>query len=520
MKKINTLIFIGSLVLVASCKKYFDVNTDPNSATSATPELILPQAITASAGNMNAFNTYGAQLAGYMANAGGYGGFGVAFTYNFTSSNFNNLWSGVYDNLEDYQAILNKTTGVPGYSYFNAAARIMKVLDFQLLVDAYNDVPYTEALQGANKLSPAYTDAKAIYMDLASQLDTAISTINASATTVAVKPLGTSDVLFKGDVSLWKKLANTLKLRLLIHANGKVSFTNTTFSNDGFLTTDALINPGYVRDNNKQNPEWDAWTWSYSGSARGKAWMPATFIMAFYNGIKLSDAGRGAAVYYQFPATPTNALGNENNSIASSPEGSFWYPGTNRGGTSAGDATGTIKGPNAGMPVITAAESYFLQAEGVVNGILAGGNAGTLFNNGITASFKYLYTKPDGTITGTPEADAATYVSNNNTSYLADFSKANTPERKIEAIITQKYIALNMVNSDEAWNEYRRTHYPVLINTAGATGTQTFASTESESTRADRLPARIVYPASEGAYNSTNLPKGISPFSSLIFWAQ
>jgi hypothetical protein len=520
MKKINALIFIGLMVLVASCKKYFDVNTNPNDATSATPELILPQAITTSAGNLNAFNTYGAQLAGYMANAGGYGGFGVSFTYNFTSSNWNNLWAGVYDNLEDYQTILNRTAGLPTYSYFNAAARIMKVLGFQLLVDAYNDVPYFEALQGANKLSPAYTDAKTIYKDLASQLDTAINTITAGAATVAVKPLGSSDVLFKGDVNLWKKLANTLKLRLLIHAGGKVGFENTTFSNDGFLTTDALINPGYVRDNNKQNPKWDAWTWSYSGSARGKAWMPATFIMAFYNGVKLSDAGRGAAVYYQFPSTPTNTLGYENTSVASSPEGSFWYPGTNRSGTSAGDTTGTIKGPNAGIPLMTAAESYFLQAEAVVKGILPGGDAETLFKNGITASFKYLYAKPDGTITGTPEADAATYISQNNTSYLADFSIANTTDQKIEAIITQKYIALNMVNSDEAWNEYRRTHYPALVNTAGATGTQTFASTGSESTRPDRLPTRILYPASEGAYNSSNLPKNITPFSSIIFWAQ
>lgn len=520
MKKIIALIFIGWMVLVTSCKKYFDVNTNPNDATSATPELILPQAITASAGNLNAFNTYGAQLAGYMANAGGYGGFGVSFTYNFTSSNWNNLWTGVYDNLEDYQTILNRTGGLPTYSYFNAAARIMKVLGFQLLVDAYNDVPYLEALQGANKLSPGYTDAKSIYKDLASQLDTAISTINAGATTVAVKPLGSSDVLFKGDVNLWKKLANTLKLRLLIHAGGKVSFANTTFSNDGFLTTDALINPGYVRDNGKQNPKWDQWTWSYSGSARGKAWMPATFVMAFYNGVKLSDAGRGGAVYYQYPSTATNTLGYESNSIASSPEGSFWYPGTNRSGTSAGDTTGPIKGPNAGIPLITAAESYFLQAEGVVKGIISGGNAETLFKNGITASFKYLYTKPDGTITGTPDADAATYISNNNTSYLADFSIASTTDQKIEAIITQKYIALNMVNSDEAWNEYRRTHYPALVNTAGATGTQTFASTESESTRPDRLPTRILYPASEGAYNSSNLPKNITPFSSLIFWAQ
>jgi hypothetical protein len=88
----------------------------------------------------------------------------------------------------------------------------------------------------------------------------------------------------------------------------------------------------------------------------------------------------------------------------------------------------------------------------------------------------------------------------------------------LEAILTQKYIALNYVNSEEAWSEYRRTHYPTITNGSN-NGTQTFASSVSESTRADKLPARILYPSSEGSYNSANVPKDISPFTSTIFWA-
>ena len=528
MKRIYAIIFTGMVVLGTSCKKYFDINTNPNSATSATPELILPQAITATAGNFNSYNTYGAQLVGYMANAGGYGGFGVSFTYSFTTTNWNNLWSGVYDNLEDYQAIIDQTSGVATYSYFNGAARIMKVLNFQMLVDAYNDVPYSQALLGAKKLSPAYDDAKAIYKDLASQLDTAINTINTGSSTVAVKALSTSDVMFKGDMSLWKKLANTLKLRLIVHSNGKVTFANTTFSSDGFLTTDALINPGYVRDNGKQNPKWDAWTWSYSGSARGKAWMPSTFIMAFYDGTKLVDSSRGTAVYYDFPNTPSNQLGYENVSVASSPEGSFWYTATERGATSGNDTIGTLKGPGAAMPVITAAESYFLQAEAVVNGLLTSGDAETLFYSGIKSSFSYLYKLPDGTFAKDTLFKSndikmnyldSVYKADNSSSPLVNFSLATSKDNKLEAILTQKYIALNMVNSDEAWNEYRRTHYPKISNLAGAGATETFTSLFSESSRPDKLPTRIMYPASEGAYNSSNVPKSISPFSSLIFWA-
>ncbi|MBO9205482.1 MULTISPECIES: SusD/RagB family nutrient-binding outer membrane lipoprotein [Niastella] len=524
MKKLHAILFMGLTMLGAtSCKKYFDINTNPNSATAASPENILPQALTATAANLNAFNTYGAQLGGYMSNAGGYGGFGVAITYNFTTTNWTGLWSGIYDNLEDYQIIMDKAALDPTYTYYSAVARIMKAVNYQLLVDAYNDVPYGDALRGISKLSPTYTDAKVIYKDLASQLDTAISVINSGSSIIGIKSLSAYDVLFKGDVGLWKQLANTIKLRLILHSSGKVTFANTSFSSDGFLTSDALINPGYVRDNGRQNPKWSTWAFSNTGAAGNKAWMPSTFALTFYDGTKLDDPYRGAASYYQFPKTPTNRLGVENNSIASSPEGSFWYPAVLRGGTTGSDTTGALKGPGAGMPLITAAESYFMQSEAVLKGILTGGNAAKLFTDGITASFTYLYTKPDGKIVGTPVNDANAYIAANATNatkaYLTDISLTADPKEKLEAIITQKYIALNMVNSEEAWNEYRRTHYPVLVNTAGADGEETFASSVSESTRPDHLPTRILYPASEGAYNSSNVPKNIGVFSSLIFWA-
>lgn len=518
MKKLVAFIFMGVVVLGTSCKKYLDINQNPNSATSATPQLILPQALTATASDLNQLNSYGAQIVGYMANAGGYGGFGTRITYNYSAGDYAGIWTTTYDILEDYQAILNQTEGKVEYSYFNGAARIMKSLCFQLLVDAYNDVPYTDALQGDANLTPAYTDAKVVYKDLADQLDKAIETINAGQAATGVTPLGSSDILFKGDLTKWKQFANTIKLRLILRASGKVTFTNTKFSSDGFLTTDALINPGYRRDNGRQNPKWESWGFTYTGSDANKAWMPNTFVLSFYNGTKLQDSGRGKAIYYKYPSPGNNRLGVESNNLTSSPSGSFWYPSTNRTGASAGNATGVLKGPEAGIPVITAAESYFLQAEGVVRGTITG-TAATLFNNGIVASFRYLYTLPDGTVSGNPTAAATQYMADNESSYLVNFSKATTEAQKIEAIITQKYIALNMVNSDEAWNEYRRTHYPVIISTPGATGTQTFASSVSESTRPDKLPTRILYPTSEGSYNSTNVPKGITPFTSTIFWA-
>lgn len=503
--------------MFSSCKKFLDINTNPNSATSATPDLILPLAMTATASDMSGFNTYGSQLGGYSANAGGYGGFGEAISYNFSSGTFGGLWSNTYNNLEDYQNIINSTDAqAPTLNNFNAAAKIMKAINFELLVDAYNDVPYTEALMGTANLTPKYDKAEDIYASIATLLDSAIKRINDASSAAGVTPLGTSDVLFGGDMKKWKQLANTVKLRLILTSNGKVNFANKSFDDAGFLTTDALIDPGYTRDNGKQNPDWNAWGFGYTGTDANKAWIPTQYVMGFYDGNKLADTGRGKAIYYQFPKTGYNRLGVESVSTPKCPSGSFWYSGTNRTGSSAGGATGILKGPSAGYPLMLAAESYFLQAEAALNGTISG-NSEDLFNAGILASFKYLYLNESGATVGNPVADFEKYQNDNITDRRVYYKLALTTEEKLEAIITQKYIANNYIRGEVSWNDYRRTHYPSV--TPGGNGYQTFASTVSESPRPDKLPTRISYPTVEVTYNPTNV-ESASPFTSFIFWAK
>jgi len=173
------------------------------------------------------------------------------------------------------------------------------------------------------------------------------------------------------------------------------------------------------------------------------------------------------------------------------------------------------------MPLVTAAESSFLQAEAQVRGIISGDPEAS-FNAGILASFTYLYELPDDATIGSgldPATDFADYQTANAASYLVNWSLATTDDKKIEAIITQKYIAVNMINSQEGWNEYRRTGYPVS-STSTNDPNLSMVSTLSQSTHTDKLPTRILYPASEYSYNAANVPTGISPYSSTIFWAK
>jgi hypothetical protein len=521
MKKTLYIALGGSLLFLGSCKKFLDINVDPNRATENTPELVLPQSLAGTASIVNIdFNSYGADLM-YRANAGGFSGFGTVISYDYTTGSLTNLWANPYDNLEDYKYIKDKTAGNPKYVYYNAIARIMIAHDFQLLVDTYNDVPYSQALLGADNISPKYDKAEDIYKDLAAQIDTALGLINNGlANSLSVVPLtAASDPLFSQtgpNMTLWKQFANTIKLRLVVRAGNKVQFNNTTFSSDGYLTTDAMVNPGYAKVTGKQNP---IWPYSVTNTASASSRLPSYFSLSFYDGTKISDPKRGNAVFRNFPSTPANQLGNETNpNPPNSVVPNYWFKGTS---ATVYDKAGIYKGFDAGLPLILAAESYFLQAEAMTRGIITG-DPMTAFNKGIEASFIYLYKDNTNTVPGSgvysaPVADATAYRTTNATNPLVNFALALTTEQKIEAIITQKYIALTMIHSHEAWNEYRRTGYPKVT---GAGPTQTMASTVSVSPRPDRMPTRILYPVSEFNTNAANVPKEVDKFKSLIFWAK
>jgi hypothetical protein len=521
MKKILYIVMGAVVLFSASCNKFLDINQDPNRVTDNTPELVVPQALTGTASIINIdFNSYGADLM-YRANAGGFSGFGTFISYDYTTGSLTNLWANTYDNLEDYKYVKDQTEGNSRLVYYNAIARIMTAYDFQLLVDTYNDVPYSQALQGAAIISPKYDKAEDIYKDLAAQIDTAIALINTGlANSLTVLPLTTaSDPLFSQagpNMVLWKQFANTIKLKLVVRAGGKVPFNNTTFSNDGFLINDALVNPGYAKVSGKQNP---IWPYTITNTASASSRLPSFFAMSFFDGSKINDAKRANAFFRSYPTTPGNQLGNETNpNPSSSVTPNYWFKGTS---ATVYDKAGIYKGFDAGTPLLLAAESYLLQAEAIARGIITG-DAAAAFNKGIEASFTYLYKDNTGAVPGTgaysaPAADATAYRTANATNPLVNFTLATTLEQKVEAIITQKYIALMMIHSHEAFNEYRRTGYPRVT---GSGPKETMASTVSLSTRPDKMPTRILYPNTEFNTNTGNVPKEVDKFNSLIFWAK
>ena len=93
-------------------------------------------------------------------------------------------------------------------------------------------------------------------------------------------------------------------------------------------------------------------------------------------------------------------------------------------------------------------------------------------------------------------------------------TQSTTEEQKLEAIITQKYIALNFLFSEEGFNEFRRTGYPRIV-TGSTIATETFVSLKAP----NNYPARVLYPEVEFQVNSNNVPKGVDT-KTKIFYAK
>lgn len=222
--------------------------------------------------------------------------------------------------------------------------------------------------------------------------------------------------------------------------------------------------------------------------------------------LELTDCTRGALIYKNYAAgtTPINQLGNETNVSSWISGYPAWYIGAATG-LNAPAVQGIIKSRVMGQLIMPAAETYFLLAEAALKGHALSGDAATNFYNGIKASYNYLQKSGTATTSTTStvlDAYLTAYKGANSTSYLVNYALATTAAQRLEAIITQKYIALNFVNGFEAWQEYKRTGYPAISGTAATT---TFVSLQSSTTSTDRLPVRNLYPTTE--YNlNPNVP--------------
>jgi Starch-binding associating with outer membrane len=216
--KIKSYIIIALLVFLgSSCKKSFlDINTNPNTLPTATPNFVFTAGLNKTTRNMVDPNLTGSFWSGQWTQSNSYITVTTWFVYIFTNNDFN-YWDSYYDNMNDYQFVIDNADA-NNQKFLKGPAKIMKALMFHQLIDMYGNLPYTEALKGVKVLVPKYDDQKGVYEFLITLLDEAIADTKANAFSSA---FADSDIVFKGNTAKWTKFANSLKIRLLLR--GRVS---------------------------------------------------------------------------------------------------------------------------------------------------------------------------------------------------------------------------------------------------------------------------------------------------------
>lgn len=496
MRKI-ILSFAVLATFMAGCKKsLLDINADPNRATFSTAQLTMPIALENAARIANTSYFPLAFWTGYWATSNGFAKPVETYTYNITSNFLSGVWDNLYNNLADFDYI-EKQANAQNLPAYQSIAKVMKAYDFHQLVDLYGNVPYTEALQGANNLAPKYDNGQTIYDDLIKQLDSAILTFKKAATAGTINvPLDKAKVLLFGSVlntaspdassatflKMWTKFANTLKLKLLVQQSqiGRDAYIKTelqglTAADFLALGEDALVNPGYTTATTKLNPYYGAFYKSYQSAGDT------------YNSTRASDYA--AKTYTSFNDPRISYFYTKNANTAGYLGSVFGDPSGTANAATIGAPSLNATGPSI---IMTASESLFLQAEAVQRGYITG-NAKQLFTDAVTASFQF---------TGNTAAAATTYLAQANPDINWDLATD-----KIKLIITQKWFAMNGIDILAAYNDYRRTGYPNVP-----------LSTDPNSK--GRVPVRVFYPQRETLLNTANVTAAgtVDVYTTTVFW--
>jgi hypothetical protein len=491
----SCVVLLVTTLIATSCSDYLDVNENPNSPAISTPSLTLPFAERDLAALNSRSMTYLGQFMAYnWATPSNWSANQEFARYtvnsNFYSTIFETSYGTIFKNLT-YVQNYSDPSGAIDYSAYKAIASTLKGFQYQYLVDLYGNVPYTEANQRSANITPKYDDAQTIYKAV-------IDDLTAAATTALNLPLNaenpdTQDIINGGDMEEWAKFANTIKLRMLVRLSNtnqdayiKEQIALIDANGAGYITSDIAANPGYSDNTDKQSPFYGYFRNPSTNSEtdRGDYTVASDYTINF---LTTSNDPRLSRLYA--PAQTGGAFKGVPQATT--------LPGT---GFTSKDVSkvgpGLIIKAEQDQVIMTLSEALLLQAEAITRGYIAGGDAAAKakYEAAIKASFIYL---------GVPNATVAAtaYYSQDrvNTSWA-------TSANKIEAIITQKWIALNGTSSIELWIEKTRTGFPAgLPMPAEGGGTR---------------PVRLLYPGSEISRNALNVPAQTSQsaFTDNPFW--
>ncbi len=417
-----------------SCDDYLggDTNIDPNRVGEVSLEALLPTIAASTALNHYNLGFRTSQIVQYVASATATAG----DTDTHNQIRLRTTWTGIYLRALSNANLLAIQSGEESSPHYEGVAKIVLALNLGLATDTWGDVPYSEAFQANENLTPAFDNQETIYASIQQLLDEAIIALNSDN---SVFSPGDDDVLYGGDLSKWIKAAYTLKARYALHlsefdpeapAKALAAVANGFDGNEDdfqFLYDERNLNPWHKRP--------------ALANATGNA--SITFSE------QLIDAMNGTDYGVFDPRLP----------IIAENDGEAEYKGAINGSEAGEDSNSkfsvdtwysTVTAP---VLMLTYAESKFIEAE-----------AAFLNNGGTTTSVGSTQEAYDAYLAGiSAHMDKLGVDPAERDAYLADPAVAvGAGALTLELIMKEKYIA-NFLNP-ETWVDFRRYDYnPTLF---------------------------------------------------------
>lgn len=410
-----------------------------------------------------------------------------------TSGTFNSAYT---NDLADLRQVVAKgrAAGQPGVY---GPAMVLQTWDYSYLTDQWGDVPYSEAAKADSGIvTPKYDAQKDIYAGFFTTLKAAADAM--AATSAGAAGLGSADPIYGGDLTKWRRFANSL------HARDAMRLVNVDPTTTDVELKAAFSDAGGVLQSNADNAKL---VWPGDGvsdnpfadnlKTRDDARLARTMTSLMLNdprirvyGQPVVDSSAYPGGYGGMPAALSQDSANAWYRKASRP-GVIFYPGVTSYGT-----FGTSAGLKTPSYLMTYAEVLFIRAEAAERGLggVPHGEAAADYNSAIQASMAQW---------GITDAAAIN-------AFLASPSVAyQGGTAGLKQIATQKWIAL-FSDDAQAWAEWRRTCQPANV-------------IPGPNTIVPYIPRRYYYSTTEASVNAANLNAAISRqgpdnFGTRIYW--
>ena len=437
MKKLIYIIVAIATFAATGCEDWLDINESPNNPAEVPAELVLPSAQTGLATRLggNMFNWAGF-FAQYWCQAVEANQYNAIDEYTIQNEFFNRDYNVIFsDALVDMENVRKQAEANEDWGNY-LAATVLRAYTFQVLVDLMDQVPYSEALQGAETPMPEWDDGKSVYQGLIQELDGALSQITSNSSIYSSDLIFNEEASASAQMNQWIGFANALKLKLYMRASYESSDYDQDIvdliAEDNFFSGDVTFDV-FTDQAKKRNPWYETNT-----IGLGTVNNIATYPIITY--LRSKSDPRLSGLYMQAP--------NVND-----------Y---------AGNMPGWKSRPNAltddfSRPIITPAQPVYLYTQSELQLFIA--EAELRFNNDDAAVQAAYEAAIDANLKlhGLSVAGSDLYGAGQ----PYEWNSGVSAENKLEQIMLQKWVCLCMVNHVEAWSEIRRTGYPAISPAEG-----------------------------------------------------